>query len=58
MLVIGGGVAGGVVHGAWPGLAPAAPGEAGLAVTTDVRGIFAHLPASDLARDQSPSSLP
>ncbi len=43
VLALGGGVAGGVVHGAWPGLAPAAPGRAGLTVTTDVRGLFAHL---------------
>jgi len=48
VLAVGERVAGGVVHGRWPGLAPAKPGDGGLAVTTDVRSILAHLPASHL----------
>jgi uncharacterized protein (DUF1501 family) len=43
MFVLGGGVAGGKVHGVWPTLAPdklVAPGD--LAVTTDFRDVFAE----------------
>jgi uncharacterized protein (DUF1501 family) len=53
MMLIGGRVRGGIVHGAWPGLAPEVRFEGrDLAVTTDFRDVFAevvvrHLGASD-----------
>lgn len=40
--VLGGGVHGGV-HGVWPGLAPDALDEGDVAVTTDVRSLFAEI---------------
>jgi uncharacterized protein (DUF1501 family) len=69
MLVLGGGVRGGAVHGRWPGLA-ADQREDGrdLAVTTDFRDLFGeilarHLGARDLAavfpgHDASPARFP
>jgi uncharacterized protein (DUF1501 family) len=43
VLAMGASVAGGVVHGAWPGLGPAAAGHRGLAVTTDVGAVLANV---------------
>lgn len=55
MLAFGGGVAGGTVHGAWPGLAEAGLDDGDLAGTTDYRDVLAEAltlrcrqPASDL----------
>ena len=56
MLAIGGGVVGGTVHGAWPGLAEANLDDGDLAGTTDYRDVLAEAltrrcrqPASDLS---------
>jgi len=55
MMVMGGGVAGGKVHGRWPGLDPAQRYEGrDVPVTTDFRALFGevlvrHLGATDLA---------
>jgi len=43
MLVLGGGVRGGRVHGTWPGLAPAALASGDLAATTDYRAVIGEL---------------
>ncbi|MEJ5914090.1 DUF1501 domain-containing protein [Pseudokineococcus sp. 1T1Z-3] len=42
VLVLGGGVVGGRVHGRWPGLAPTARVGGDLAVTTDYRSLLAE----------------
>ncbi|MEI6363359.1 MAG: DUF1501 domain-containing protein [Actinomycetes bacterium] len=56
MLLFGGGVVGGTVHGTWPGLAPERLDDGDLAGTTDYRDVLAEAltrrcrqPASDLA---------
>jgi uncharacterized protein (DUF1501 family) len=43
MFVLGGNVAGGRVHGDWPGLAPAALVDGDLAVTTDYRAVIGEI---------------
>jgi len=43
MLVMGGGTAGGRVHGRWPGLSPAALDHGDLAGTTDYRNVLGEL---------------
>lgn len=43
MLVMGGGVVGGRVHGSWPGLSPAALDHGDLAGTTDFRSVIGEL---------------
>lgn len=43
MLVLGHGIAGGQVHADWPGLAPAALDQGGLAVTIDYRDVLGEL---------------
>jgi uncharacterized protein (DUF1501 family) len=43
VLLLGGAVNGGRVHGHWPTLAPAALDDGDLAVTTDYRAILAEL---------------
>ncbi|MEP7013684.1 MAG: DUF1501 domain-containing protein [Acidobacteriota bacterium] len=44
MLLLGGGIVGGRVHGRWPGLAPAAlSGPGDLAATTDFRTVLAEI---------------
>ncbi|GAA2343663.1 DUF1501 domain-containing protein [Dactylosporangium salmoneum] len=43
MLLLGGGVRGGRVHGAWPGLAPAALTAGDLASTTDYRTVIGEI---------------
>ena len=43
MLMLGGGVKGGRVHGRWPGLAPANLVDGDLAVTTDYRAVIAEI---------------
>ncbi|WP_433045137.1 DUF1501 domain-containing protein [Dactylosporangium sp. CS-033363] len=43
MLLLGGGVRGGKVHGAWPTLAPAALAAGDLASTTDYRTVIAEI---------------
>ena len=43
MLLLGGGVRGGRVHGTWPGLAPAALASGDLAATTDYRAVIGEL---------------
>jgi uncharacterized protein (DUF1501 family) len=49
MLVLGGGVKGGTVHGKWPGLAPQQLFEnRDLAVTTDFRDVFGELVSKQL----------
>ncbi|MFN2316165.1 MAG: DUF1501 domain-containing protein, partial [Gemmatimonadales bacterium] len=69
MMVLGGGVQGGRVHGQWPGLDPAQRADGrDLAVTTDFRDLFGeilhrHLGARDLSavfpgHDSSPSRFP
>ena len=40
---LGGGVNGGQVHGTWPGLTPGALDGGALAVTTDLRDVFAEM---------------
>ena len=56
MLVIGGGVRGGTVHGRWPGLAPEQRHDGrDLAITTDFRSVFndvvrTHLGLADTSR--------
>jgi uncharacterized protein (DUF1501 family) len=48
-LVLGGGVQGGRIHGAWPGVAEDQLHEGrDLAVTTDLRGVLAAAAASQL----------
>lgn len=56
MLVIGGGVTGGRVHGTWPGLAPDRRFEGrDLAVTTDFRDVFGEIVVRHLGvRDARP----
>jgi uncharacterized protein (DUF1501 family) len=56
MLLFGGGVVGGTVHGAWPGLAPEKLDDGDLAGTTDYRDVLAEAltrrcrqPVNDLA---------
>src|SRR5204862_7411620 len=52
MFVMGGGVAGGKVHGRWPGLETASLNEArDLAVTTDFRSVIAAVLAGHLKLD-------
>lgn len=48
MLVLGGSVVGGQVHGAWPGLAPAQLDLGDLAVTTDYRDVLGEVLAKHL----------
>lgn len=43
MLLLGGHVAGGQVHGTWPTLAPAALDQGDLAITTDYRDVLAEI---------------
>jgi uncharacterized protein (DUF1501 family) len=43
LFVLGGGLAGGRVHGAWPGLAPAALDHGDVAVVNDYRDVMAEL---------------
>ena len=43
MLLLGGGVAGGTVHGPWPGLAPERLDDGDLAGTTDYRDVLAEV---------------
>ena len=43
MLLFGGGVAGGTVHGTWPGLAPANLDDGDLRGTTDYRDVLAEV---------------
>ncbi|GAA2633902.1 DUF1501 domain-containing protein [Dactylosporangium fulvum] len=43
MLLLGGGVRGGRVHGAWPGLAPAKLTAGDLAATTDYRSVIGEI---------------
>lgn len=43
MLVMGGGIQGGQVHAAWPGLAPANLDQGDLAVTTDYRDVLGEI---------------
>jgi uncharacterized protein (DUF1501 family) len=43
MLVLGGGVRGGTVHGSWPGLDADALDGGGLAVTTDQRSVLGEI---------------
>jgi uncharacterized protein (DUF1501 family) len=53
MMVMGGGVAGGRVHGEWPGLEPEQLNEGrDLKVTTDFRDVFAELTARHLGAQQ------
>jgi uncharacterized protein (DUF1501 family) len=49
MFVLGGGIAGGRVHGRWPGLAPAQLDQGDLAVTTDFRSVLAEVVQKRLA---------
>jgi uncharacterized protein (DUF1501 family) len=66
MLVLGGGVRGGRVHGRWPGLSPERLFEGrDLAVTTDFRALFAevatrhlHVPAAPLFPGFTPPTPP
>lgn len=43
MLLLGGHIDGGKVHGAWPSLAPAALDQGDLAITTDYRDVLAEI---------------
>ncbi|WP_327001347.1 DUF1501 domain-containing protein [Dactylosporangium sp. NBC_01737] len=43
MLLLGGGVRGGRVHGTWPGLAPARLTAGDLATTTDYRSVIGEI---------------
>jgi uncharacterized protein (DUF1501 family) len=43
MLLLGGGLAGGTVHGTWPGLAPSALDQGDLAGPNDYRDVLAEL---------------
>ncbi|MBA2390930.1 MAG: DUF1501 domain-containing protein [Geodermatophilaceae bacterium] len=48
MFLLGGGVAGGVVHGSWPGLAPAALVDGDLAGVNDYRDVVAEVARAQL----------
>lgn len=43
LMLLGGNVAGGVVHGTWPGLAPGALDQGDLAITTDYRDVLGEV---------------
>ena len=43
MLLFGGGVRGGKVHGSWPGLSSGTLVDGDLAVTTDYRGVLSEV---------------
>jgi uncharacterized protein (DUF1501 family) len=59
MFVLGGGVRGGRVAGAWPGLAPEQRYQGrDLAVTTDFRDLFGEIVARHLAVDQLDAVFP
>ena len=55
MMVLGGPVRGGKIHGTWPGLEPEQLFEGrGLAVTTDYRGVLPGLVRAHLGQDRNP----
>jgi uncharacterized protein (DUF1501 family) len=56
MLLMGGGVAGGRYHGAWPGLGSPQLVDGDLAVTTDYRNVLGELVAKRFP-DRSPTSV-
>ena len=56
MLVMGAQVAGGVVHGTWPGLAPAQLDRGDVAITTDVRDVLWEI-VRDVLGNPSPQSV-
>ena len=59
MMVIGGGVRGGKVFGAWPGLAPEKRYEGrDLAVTTDFRDVFGEIVVRHLGVSDPQSIFP
>ena len=59
MFVIGGGVKGGKVLGAWPGLAREQLYEGrDLALTTDFRAVFSEILAAHLGATNVPSVFP
>jgi len=59
MLLLGGGVVGGRVHGRWPGLAVGAlTGPGDLAVTTDFRDVLGEICAKRLGNNDSATIFP
>nr|WP_296071556.1 DUF1501 domain-containing protein [uncultured Actinoplanes sp.] len=58
MLVLGGHVKGGRVHGRWPGLAPADLVDGDLAVTTDYRAVIAEILRSRCALPDTSAVFP
>lgn len=56
MLVMGGAVNGGVVHGSWPGLAPSLLDRGDVAITTDVRDVQWEL-VRDILGNPSPQAV-
>lgn len=58
MLVAGGNVAGGRVHGRWPGLAASALHDGDLAVTTDYRDVIGEILSKRLATPKLASVFP
>jgi uncharacterized protein (DUF1501 family) len=56
MLVMGGAVTGGVVHGTWPGLAPDRLDRGDVAITTDVRDVQWEL-VRDVLGNPAPQSV-
>jgi uncharacterized protein (DUF1501 family) len=58
MLLLGGGVRGGTVHGEWPGLGTAKLVDGDLRVTRDYRSVFAEIVASRFPEASIPAVFP
>ncbi len=58
MLLLGGGVRGGAVHGTWPGLSPDALDRGDLAITTDYRDVLGEVLARRRAEDDLSEVFP
>ena len=58
MLLLGGGIRGGRVHGRWPGLAPAQLEQGDLRVTTDYRDVLAEVVARRLGNGRYAEVFP
>ena len=58
MLLLGGGLNGGKVHGRWPGLAPGALDQGDLAGANDYRDVMAELLAARMGVKDSKKIFP